>query len=339
MQNHMAESEVVRPRGITLTLRNKIMGLPAYKSAMIYPYFFVWDALKADGKALFVFDVERKKYLNKILTTGKGPCEHTILISLYGNADKISWYDPNLKKFSRFNVDNAIEEDSIFCPETAIDFRKTTRRTEFSQIIPLSEKQYLAYVSLGSKRNEIYYVLDSLGNALSAHGSFPLIESYENLPFKTLKKYYYDANLVFNPNLNKLVTISRRGLLEVNNWNSDSLSLTLEKRIIMYNPDLNIRNNSRISIKDKTVVGATISKVSNKYIYIAFESSSYGQYYKRDQKIGLGHKLIYVLDYDLQPIKTIIPEHRFFAFEVKEDDSKLYTISNLPEPSIVEYDL
>ena len=294
--------------------------------------------VKANGKMLFVFDLEKKTQVSKVLSSGKGPCEQTILVGLYGKKNSVGWYEPNLKKYCTFSIHEAMRDELAFCPTISIDFKKLGGKSRYAKIIPLGSDHYLGYISLSNKRNESYYLLDSLGNSISTFGSFPTFGGKEDIPSHLLKKIHYNANLYFNEKLNKLVTIGTRGLLETNLWDPITSSLKLERRLKLYDPIISIKKNY-VAVKDHSIIGCSLASFTDRYIYFIFDTSTNGKYYKKDPLLGIGHDLICVFDYDLRPVRRIITARPFFAFGVKADDSKLYTICNTPKPTIIEYDL
>lgn len=191
--------------------------------------------------------------------------------------------------------------------------------SNLSNIYPISKNRFLASGYFGVSR---YAIVNDNGEINKYFGDFPSNSKSENSFPSDVKAMFHQTFFQKHPDKNIIASVSSH-IMELIEPNHPSII----KRIQIADYGYSYTSGERLSAKllENYPKGVVSSCSDDKYIYILFNPSTEKNKNERNK--------IYVVDWDLNPIKKIIPDINFSLISIR-DNGDIVGIVNNPEPII-----
>lgn len=311
-------------------LNDQLMGMPAYRSTIVEDHFIIYDWIKSDDKFLFDIDLKRNVLNKKILDVGWGPCEFSTIKGITSiSKTEFGFQEPNKKKFFSVKIDQL--KDDQGCPTELVEFFDNNgENVNFTDVVPLND----IYIGFGVFNNsKMYSVHDSNGQYLNSYIDYPEIGigvNPEDLPL--LNKQLHFGNLNKHPSKNRVACITRAGLLSIVDLEGLELKSVFSEMLLT--PKFTWQGNRLKRDKDSEI-GFILGAVSENYIYIGIDRRTMNE----AKKDGNSCAEFLVFDWNGNEISRLYADKPLCAMSFDLNRLKLYGISNLPEPTLVYYDM
>ena len=192
-----------------------------------------------------------------------------------------------------------------------------------SNIYPISKNNFISSGYLGSAR---YATIDENGEIRKYFGDLPAsFGSERNFP-PDVKAMFHQVFFQKHPEKNIIASVSSH-FVEI--IALDSLSITKKIQIADYGYTYTSGEMLTTQLSENYPRGVTSSCCDGKYLYLLFDPSTINNKNVRNE--------IYVFDWNLNPIKKIIPDKNFSIITIR-DNGDILGIAESPEPTIYKLD-
>lgn len=196
--------------------------------------------------------------------------------------------------------------------------------SNLSNIYPISKNSFL---SSGYFEGYRYAILNGDGEISKYFGDFPTNFASESSFPSDAKAMFHQSFFQKHPEKNIIASVSSHiiELIEPDHPN-------IIKRIQIADYEYSYSSGERLSTKllENYPKGVVSSCSDDKYLYFLFNPSTGKNKNERNK--------IYVVDWNLNPIKKIIPDINFSLIAIR-DNGEMIGIANNPEPTIYKLDL
>ncbi|WP_158602663.1 BF3164 family lipoprotein [Proteiniphilum sp. X52] len=275
-----------------------------------------------------VFDIKNNKYINNLGVKGQGLNEflHPYSLIHHSHIDFLSYdlLDNSLKKI---RIDSLMK-GAIFY-EKMISFNSISN----SMVIPTKHNHYVGF---GLYESNMFKLIDADGEDIGLFMDFPTDKETKKIDHRNVA-LGYQGSLAINPDGDKLVYASLYGTI-LGIYNIKEKSVSQEFLLVYDYPQFTVQNEggSMSSPITKDGISAfTDIYVTDKYIYALYSG-------KTISKLGakaFEAQYIYVFNWKGTPLICYHLDIPVNNIAIDPDNKKIYAISNLPEPTLVEFEI
>jgi hypothetical protein len=257
---------------------------------------------------------------------GQGPDEFIFPFSLqYLSDDLLGVYDAQTKQFS---------EVALNQPE-----HPETKRISFSLMMNFKvlKTQWNQYIGMGAYPDCMYMMFDSSGLQVKPFFEYPYKDSDEKHIGNPVRSMAYQGKMVANPSATRFAYASSYAdIIHFYRISFGDIQLIqkIENRFCDYVPE---EKNGGISapIQSTNQNGCVDLYATEKYVYLLYSGKSFGEY---QEKAFEGNEVrMYDWSGNLLGEMALDIPCKFFC--VSPDDQTMWAIAEIPEPTIVRFEL
>lgn len=275
-----------------------------------------------------VFDIKNNKYINNLGVKGQGPNEFLQPYSLiyHSHIDFLSYdlLDNSLKK---------IRIDSLM--NGTISYEKMISFNSISNLIVIPTK-YNNYIGFGLYESNMFKLIDSDGKDIGLFMDFPTDKETKTIDHRNIA-LGYQGSLAINMDRDKLVYASLYGTI-LGIYNIKENSINQEFLLVYDYPQFTVQNEGEgmsSPITKDCICAFRDIYATDKYIYSLYSGKTISK---------LGEKAfeaqnIYVFDWEGNPVIHYRLDVPINNMAVLSNNKRIYAISNLPEPTLIEFEI
>jgi hypothetical protein len=216
--------------------------------------------------------------------------------------------------------------------------RKSNKRSFTSDVnFRIIKTGYNQYIGLGASPDGMFLLYDSLGNKINSFFEFPCKNTDEQNIKNQLRAMAYQGNIVTNPSGTKFAyAASYADIIHFYNLADNEIQLIqkIETRFCNYVPDEKGGGLSA-AIKPANALGYVDLYATDQYVYFLYSGKTILDY--KEKALEGSQLKIYTWEGDLLQEIEIDTPCKFFC--VSPDDQTMWAIAEIPEPTIVRFEL
>jgi hypothetical protein len=284
---------------------------------------------QANKYILHIFDIKNNKYINNLGSKGQGPNEFLYLSSLVNSTSHhFLAYDLLDNSLKKINIDSLLAGNVFY--DKLITFNSISNLSVFPT-------EYDNYIAFGLYDSNMFKLIGKDGGDLGYFLDFPVEKSKMNGIDNKNTALAYQGILSINPDKNKMVYASLYStILGIYDINQASIA---QNFLLLYDyPQYTIQNEEKGMSSPITKDGISAFRdvyVTDKYIYSLYS----GKKISALKEKAFEAQDIYVFDWDGNPIVHYNLDVAINTIAVIPDNKKIYAISNLPEPTLIEFEI
>lgn len=278
---------------------------------------------------LHLFDIKNNIYIDGIGKKGQGPNEFLYPTSLiHYSSDSFLIYDLLANTLKKTSLDSLMA-GSVF-NEKIIDFNSISN----SLVFPTA---YNNYVAFGLYESNMFKLIDQHSNDIGYFADFPIKNQEEkNIDHRNIA-LAYQGTLNISPDKKKIVYVSYYATI-IGIYSIQSSSINQEFSLICDYPMYSVQNDGNGMSSPIAKEGISAFRdvyVTDKYIYSLYSGNKISELKER----AFEAKDIYVFDWDGNAVKHYQLDVPINNIAVLPNDKKIYAVSNLPDPTMIEFDI
>ncbi|MDR0538751.1 MAG: TolB-like 6-bladed beta-propeller domain-containing protein [Tannerellaceae bacterium] len=258
---------------------------------------------------------------------GQGPDEFVHPSTLqYINDSLAGTYDITLRTFNEISL----------TPNT-VPLKQKTLRFDNNMNFSILKTSYNQYIGMGAYPEGMFIMFDSLGNTIKNFFEYPFQTADERKIKNQLRAMAYQGKISANRSGTKFVYAAFNAdiihFYDILNGEIE-LKYKIEKHFCEYLPE---EINGSFSAIIKSTVKRTYCDVyaTDKYVYLLYSGKSYEEY--KEHILDCDILIIYDWSGNLKKEISLNTPCKYLC--VSPDDTKMWAISEIPEPTIIEFDL
>ncbi len=274
---------------------------------------------KYKGKHFSVIDIKNRKLIRRFGDIGNGPNELLTvgLIGVNNNKERLLLYNPNERAVIEYSMADVISQE-VPVYKKILQMKVSSKGNLVFSLTLLCHRGMPGFLGVGAFESGRYAEINLLGDIENIFGTIPRSPKQESLDNFTIGKGY-QGFLKSHPNQDKTVFMALScDLIEVVKRNSpdDFEILRFQSRF----PELNIHN-GRVGHGRSNPLGFVSACTTDKYIYGLYS----GKTFNDAGPLFAKSDILYVFDWDLNPVQTYKLDHQIQCIAVSEDDKELYS--------------
>lgn len=277
-----------------------------------------------------IFDIKNNQYLSNSGVKGQGPNEFLHPSSLiYFSPDYFLTYDL---------LDNSLKKvriDSLLLGNVLYDKLITFNSISNLSVVPTKHRNYVAF---GLYESNMFKLIDEQGEDVGMFMDFPIEKdkAKSNIDNRNIG-LAYQGIININSDKDKIVYASFYStILGIYNINTTSIDLNY---LFAYDyPQYISQNNDKGMSSPITKEGISAFRDvfdTDKYIYTLYS----GKKISESKEAAFEARDIYVFDWEGNSIAHYILDVPINNIAVLPNNSKIYALANLPEPTLIEFDI
>jgi len=282
------------------------------------------------GMHFSLVDIKNKKMLKRFGSKGKGPNEFMLknYMHIIQKNGTFQFFALNEKKQFIYSITDLVEVENPV-PKEIIDLSVEKDQGSYSTVVPYGNNKFIGNGWFYSGK---YAITEAGGKLDTIIGSYHIDQSLTDVNNYVLGDLF-QGGITLNPTGDKLAYFSIScDLIEVVDLKSDKV---FEKRQFhTYVPMFEFRNN-RLTLKRNNPFGFSVFCATTKYLYALYS----GKDLSKGRQFLSGSSLLYVFDWNLNPIKAYRLDKETWNIAASEDDKTLYTIVESEQLSLAAYSL
>jgi hypothetical protein len=299
--------------GLMASFENRLIGLEAIGS-----------------KPFYYLDYKEPDQLHRFGEKGSGPTDFIMPFSLqYINEETFGIYDVAAKSFTELALPEKNKEIAI----------KKKIQVENKMAFHLIKTAYNQYIGIGAYEEGMFLLMDSIGNTLSYFFDYPYKDKDEQQISNRLRAMAYQGNFIPNRKGDCFVYACNTGdILHFYKVKKDTIEL-VKKEDKMYpiykTEERDGGFGAPMSRENK--IGYISGDATDKYVYLLRGNQSFEYFLSEKKENDTGNFGIYNWEGILiKEIKLDIPCR---SICVTPDNKRIWAIANIPEPSLVFFNL
>lgn len=291
------------------SLKNSpFLGLPMFMNIK-NNYLFITDF---HGDSLIVRYNLKNNHSERIAPKGPGPDEFQSPLVTTTEDNSLFVFDKREFEFGYYNLNSTLNDKKL-------TFTKLlSLQNSVSNVISISNQKYLAS---GIFKKNRYAIINKNGKVINYKGNFPdFAEGEEEYPVQA-KAMFHQSWFLKNSQKKLIVSISSH-VAEVIDISPKEPKILKTKQIAKYNYSFTTGNRLSAELSKNYQEGISDQCANKSRIYLLFNSSLKGS--ERPRKTNE----IFVLDWNLKPIKKIIPDRNIKKIAVNQENEIYGIIDN-----------
>ncbi len=256
---------------------------------------------------------------------GQGPDEFLFPSSVhpYPTGDSLCLMDSNKKTFYSLK----------FSPENIplLNIISTDKTNSHHDILPMKHN---LYVASGIYQDTRFYLLDSKGNVIDKYVNFPNRDNNEKQLDKVVLSQAYDGYLT-KDNDGSRFAIGLYNAKMIAFYKVENNKISLIKEVYDEYPEFSYYKSHYQGISSNSLTGYLSISASNNFVYALYSGKSY----KEHAELASYGNLVYVYDWNGNPIKQYDLNIQACRIQISSDDKYLYAIIRSPEHEIAKFEL
>jgi hypothetical protein len=299
--------------GLMVSFENILIGLEAKTNI---PFYYL--------------DYKEPNQLYRFGETGQGPTDFVTPFSIqYIDKETYGVYDVNKKSFSELALPENNEKITV----------KKVIQVENKLTFHLMKTAHEQYIGIGAYEEGMFLLMDSIGNIISYFFNYPYRDNNERQIENRLKAMAYQGDFIPNRRGDCFVyACNMADILHFYKVKKDKIE-PVEKKDKMY-PIYRTEEReggfgALMSRKNK--IGYISGDATNEYVYLLHGTRTLEYFLSENKEYETDNLVIYNWEGRLiKDIKLDIP-CRYIC--VTPDNKKIWAIANIPEPSLVSFNL
>jgi hypothetical protein len=246
----------------------------------------------------------------------------------YISDDLAGCYDGSTRQFS---------EIALNSKTTPLKTKKCSFISDVNMNFQVIKDGFNQYIGLGIYPEGMFMLYDSLGTAIRSFFEYPYKDADEKSIKHEFRAMAYQGKIILNPSGTKFAYTARFAdvihFYAVSNKNIQLIK-KVENRFCEYAPDEGGRGYGS-AIKPTNRNGYADIYTTEKYVYLLYSGKTILEY--REKMLESNQLKIY--DWSGQLLKEIELDIPCKYFCVSPDDKNMWAIAEIPEPTIVRFDL
>mgnify|MGYP003295479218 CR=1 FL=1 len=273
-------------------------------------------------------DLNRNHYIGMYGVKGQGPDEFVYPSSLNSQGNlQMACFDNGKREVRMLHL-NLAENEMGFS-----SLVKTTGSIKFD-IVPLSKSRF---VLNGEINGAMFALLNENGEVMSLSDGYPYKDDAESLIPSRFRALAYQGTLRVNSNAYFAYAI--RGAKQLHLYQVESDEIKKIGEVIEgyghYTPNMDTEGSYSVMNDGNFPECYLDLAVSDNFVYALYSGRSFNEY-----KISAFEgEMIYVYDWFGNPVKAYRLDVPISHFCVDEFEKKIYAIANIPEPTIVKFEM
>lgn len=279
---------------------------------------------QSDSLIHFV-DIEKQKAIQKAGSLGQGPNEFTMITSLNpGKNHSFHLYDPN--KRTLYQMDSTTDGTS-FTPLFHID------SLMHYEVRPLADH---SNVATGIYEKNRFRLVDAQGQIKKSFGEWPYRDEKEKNLSGRVKAQAYMGGLTVSPSGTKFLSyVATADILSFYQLEKGEIQLVKENCLTYPDYAYNDPSSSFRGTSPKAPLTYLAAASTEKHVYVLYSGKSTDKY-----DLGaFNGKMIYVYNWDGEKVAELKSDQDLSCLCVSPNGKAIYTIANMPEPTLVKIDL
>ncbi|ULB33798.1 BF3164 family lipoprotein [Proteiniphilum propionicum] len=277
-----------------------------------------------------LFDIKNNNYISNLGLKGQGPNEFLHPLSLiYSSSHDFLSYDLLDNSLKLIDLDSLKKKEVSY--KKLLSFNSISHSTVFPT-------KYNNYVGLGLYTFNMFKLIDVYGNEINSFMDYPIEKGKksEKIDHRNIALAYQGV-LNISPDKNKIVYASHYGTI-LGIYNVNETSINQNFLLICDYPQYTVQNEGGGMSSPLTREGISAFRdiyVTDKYIYSLYSGNKISELRER----AFEAKDIYVFDWEGNPVVHYHLDVPINNIAVLPNDKKIYAISNLPDPTLIEFEI
>lgn len=278
---------------------------------------------------LHLFDIKNNIYINGLGKKGQGPNEflHPASLTYFSHKSFLVYdlLDNTLKKIS---IDSLMSGNVFY--EKLINFDSISN----SFVFPTAYNNYIAF---GLYESNMFKLIDQQNNEIGSFIDFPIkSKEKKGIDHRNIA-LAYQGTLNISPDKNKIVYASYYGTI-IGIYDINHSSINQNFLLVCDHPMYSVQNegNGMSSPISKDGISAFRDLyTTDRYIYSLYSGNKISELKEK----AFEAKDIYVFDWEGNSVIHYYLDVPINNIAVLPDDKKIYAISNLPDPTMIEFEI
>lgn len=278
---------------------------------------------------LHLFDIKNNIYINGMGEKGQGPNEFLHPASLiHFSTNSFLIYDLLDNTLKKIWLDSLMAGNVFY--EKIMNFNSISN----SFVFPTAYDNYIAF---GLYESNMFKLIDQHNNDIGYFADFPVKSKEEKKIDHRNIALAYQGTLNISPDKKKIVYVSYYGTI-IGIYDIQSSVINQKFLLVCNYPMYTVQNEGSGMSSPITKEGISAFRdvyVTEKYIYSLYSGNKISELRER----AFEAKDIYVFDWEGNPVTHYHLDVPVNNIAVLPNDKKIYAISNLPDPTMIEFEI